>query len=259
MTKRAIKSFITTSLDEGVEMTAIYTDLKNIFTKSADIVIDGAIYQWSMRELEIENKKRHPDSSSLQEMIHNLDAASSDDDEQATATSPQKEFEPFNEITFSKVVVQNSIFACHLLEKSDTVTHLEHMAHTNFLCELNKSKPLKIERKTVQKSKVEEESESLEPFTVVSVMPIENDTGERLASTEIITAPIIESTTAKSGHAVHHYIIAKGSSESNNHVVYYIAFSSHPTLREWKESHASFEDGECGILYITVRVQCFIW
>ena len=243
MTRRAISSFITTSLDAGVEVASVYTDMQNVLTKRADIVVDGSVCRWSVKELENEYKERNPDSSPLQDIIHSLDASS---DEEEEPTPPAEEFKPFdvNEVNFSKMVVQNSIFACHLLEKSDAATHMEHMAHTNFLFEVNKSEPLILERKKIDVSKRDDENISLEPFTVVSVVPVDDNTSEPSTSTTEIVAPPIQTPPTEISHPVHRYLIGRGAAEPNGHVVYYVAFSSHQSLREWKDGHTSFKDGK---------------
>ena len=239
ITKRAISSFITTCLDEGVEVALVYTDLQKILTRSEDIIVDSSIYQWSVIELENEYKKRNPDSSSLEDVVFGCDV-SSDEDE---ACSPQKvDIQPLNEINFSKVVVQNSIFACHLLEKSDAVMHMEHMVHTHFLFEVNKSEPLSLDRK-VEKSKLDKRNESIERFTVVNTLPAEDITSEPSTTMEVVTPPI-QTPPTESSRPVHHYLIGRGAIEPNGHVVYYVAFSSHQSLREWKDGHTSFEDGK---------------
>ena len=47
---------------------------------------------------------------------------------------------------------------------------------------------------------------------------------------------------------VHQYLIAsaKGTMNPGNHVIYYIAFSSHQSLKEWSDNYKSFEEGTHG-------------
>lgn len=44
---------------------------------------------------------------------------------------------------------------------------------------------------------------------------------------------------------VHQYLIAsaKGATNPGDHDIYYIAFSSHQTLKEWSDNYKSFEEG----------------
>ena len=128
-----------------------------------------------------------------------------------------------NEVYFCKEVVQNSIVACHLLEQPGNT--MEHLTriHENSFFEGNKFIPLRVD-------------------TINDTLTAAHDEG-----------------------AVHQYLIAsaKGTTNPDDHVVYYIAFGCHRGLREWKDNYKSFEEGidawrfkliTCIILYGSKRV-----
>ncbi len=208
MTETALKNFITTCLDMGVDAHTVHMVLESLHTKDVDIVIDGDAYQWCIKELEKQNKIRNPDSPSLHEI----------------------NVQPLNEVTFCKEVVQNSIVTCHLLEHPDT--NFVHLSSVHSLFEVNKSMPLRLDakkRRTFQdcnwiKSSAESSYES---------------SYEIVASTELVE---LSSKSHVEG-AEHQYLIAKGAVKPNGHVIYYIAFSSHQSLREWNDYYPSFEKG----------------
>ena len=54
---------------------------------------------------------------------------------------------------------------------------------------------------------------------------------------------------------VHQYLIAsaKGATNPGDHEIYYIAFSSHQSLREWSENYKSFEEG----IHALVQFGCY--
>ena len=207
MTKRAMKSFITTSLDMGVEVPAVHKALENLHTKDTDIVIDGDIYQWCVVEIEKQNAVRNPESTYPEEIT---------------------ETQPLNEVNFSKVVVQNSLLSCHLLDYSDLRSD-----YPSSLTEVNKSEFLSLEGKEASSPPKDElflDSCSV-PDGKLSESPTETDAWPLLSQKAIDGAP------------VHQYLIAKGVTDPNNHVIYYMAFSSHQSLKEWNYGHMSFEDG----------------
>ena len=183
MTESALKNFISTSLDMGADADAVHKALYDVYVR--DIILDDEIYQWCKMEIEMQNKIHNPDSLSLQDI----------------------RTQPFNEVNFTKEVVQNSIFACHLLEHPTTGTATLTYPHSLF--EVNKSNFLRFDYKTSSRHKSCDQ-ESL--------------------STEKV--------------AGHQYLIAKGSVKPSGHVFYYIAFRSHQSLREWSDGHTSFEKGE---------------
>ena len=227
MSKGAIKTFITTCLDRGVAAHTVHVALENLHTKDMDIVIDGNIYHCSLEELDKQNKIRNPDSDSLQDLCA----------------------QPLNEVKFGKVEVQNSIFACHLLEQTDT--DVLHLACTHSLFEFSKSKPLRLETKRRHsfQSKDFRRSESL---SKVRISP-----APRTSSVSTYTEMIEITVPNTSEGGVHHqYLIAKGSTDQNGHVTYYIAFSSHLSLREWNENHSSFENGKESVLVNSVVYSC---
>ena len=219
MTRTAIKNFITTSLDVGVDAHSVRVTLENLHTNDPDIIVDGDIFQWCLAELEKQNKIRYPDSPSLEEM----------------AT------QPLNEVHFGKVEVQNSIFACHLLEQSDK--DFLHLACLHSLFEANKSTKLRLETK---KRRFIESTEYRAKEFLTTKSPSDSKI-QVYKSTEMIEL----SNPATTAGAVHQYLIAKGATKLDGHVTYYIAFSSHQSLREWRNSHTSFEDGK--FLYILIR------
>lgn len=210
MTKKAMKSFITTSLDMGVEAPTVHKALENLHAKDTDIVIDGDIYQWCVVEIEKQNTIRNPESSYPEE---------------ATET------QPLIEVNFSEIIVQNSLISCHLLDCSDLRSD-----YPNSLCEVNKSEFLYLEGKEASsppKDELLRDSCSIldEETDFSAVNPTETDAWPLLSQKAIHGTP------------VHQYLIAKGVTNPDNHVIYYMAFSSHQSLKEWNYGHMSFEDG----------------
>ena len=208
MTQTALKAFIKTSLDMGVDVHAVHMALENLHTKDTDIVIDGDLYQWCYTELQRQNAIHNPESPCLQQM------------------SPQ----PLNEVNFDKEVLQNSLVACHLLQRSQF--NGEEMAYPHSLHELNVSMCLHLEKNEMPSINFGKD-ECLESFTASST---ESTTG---------TIQLVESSSA-----VHQYLVAKGASKPNSHVIYYLAFGSHQSLREWSESHTSFEEGNHNVDHV---------
>ena len=207
MTQTAFKSFMKTGLDMGVDVQTIQRALENLLTKNVDIVIDGDLYQWCYTELERQNAIHNPESPYLQQISS----------------------QPLNEVNFDKEVLQNSLVACHLLQRSQF--NGEEMAYLHSLHELNISMCLHLER-SVNYGK----GELLESFTTSSLESTSSSKG---------TSQLTESSRsgAPSYGSVHQYLIAKGAYKPNGHVIYYLAFGSHQSLREWSESHTSFEEG----------------
>ena len=175
------------SLDIGVDAETVHRVLHDLHFQ--DIVIDDGIFKWCETEIEKQDKIRNPDSLSLQ----------------------VSSMQPFSEVNFTKEVVQNSIFACHLLDQSEVDTAALSFPHS--LLEVNKSGPLELDERASSQRKSVDGAESL-------------DTARESKAV-----------------AVHQYLIAKGSVKPSGHVVYYIAFSSHRSLKEWNERHTDFEDG----------------
>ena len=182
MTESALKSFISMSLDMGVDAQTVYTVLNDLYIQ--DVVIDDDVFQWCKTEIEKQDKIRNPDSLSLQDMS----------------------IQPLNEITVTKEVIQNSIFACHLLEQSKAET--APLTYPHSLFEVNRSSFLRLDDGA--SSNYQHKSGDL---------------------------------NTESKAAVHQYLIAKGVVKPSGHVIYYIAFSSHQNLKEWSDGHTSFEKG----------------
>ena len=222
MTQTAMKSFITTCLDMGVEARMIHTALENLHTKDTDIVIDGDVYQWCIAELERQNVLRNPESP-LQDM----------------------EAQQLNEVKFGKEVVQNSLFACHILGQTDS--KVEHLAHPHSLCEVNNSESLRLDKKERKSSKLKGD-EYLESFSVESdpdspILVFRTTLGSKNTKQVIKKSSKSAAMARASDEPAHRYLIAKGVHKPNGHVIYYIAFSSHQSLKEWNDSHTSFENG----------------
>ena len=223
-TKTAMKSFITTSLDMGVEARTIYTALKNLHTKDTDIVIDGDVYQWCIAELERQNALRNPESP-LQDM----------------------EAQQLNEVKFGKEVVQNSLFACHILATGQADLKVEYLAHPHSLCEMNNSEALRVDKIERNSSKLKGD-EYLESFSVESdpdspTLESRTTLGSKNTKQVIKKSSKSAAMARASDEPAHRYLIAKGVHKPNGHVIYYIAFSSHQSLKEWNDSHTSFENG----------------
>ena len=223
MTKTAMKVFIATSLDMGAKAPAVQRALENLHTKDTDIIVDGDIYQWCIMEIQKQNAVRYLESS---------------------YTKDVPEGQPFPKLNFGKVVMQNSLLACHLLDCSDKILRSEYLSYPNSLSEVNKSEFLSLEGKEAAKDELflescippGEETKSSASNSPPSLSPKETDTWLLLR---------------QNGAPVHQYLIAKGVTDPDNHVIYYMAFSSHQSLKEWNYGHISFEDGMlCLLPYI---------
>ena len=223
MNKTAMKSFITTSLDMGIEVHIIQRALENLHTKDTDIVIDGDTYQWCKAEILKQNAVRNPESSisSLEQTL---------------------EEQPFSEVNFGEVAVQNSLLACHLLDCSELKSASDYLIYPHSLSEVNKSDLLSLTGKEEKGS--QPENDFLESCTG-SDHDIESSTSDsKLAesSNREIPWPLLSPSAIHSA-PVHQYLIAKGETEPDGHVIYYMAFSSHQSLKEWSCGHVSFEEG----------------
>ena len=234
MTKNAMKTFITTSLDMGGDAQSIYAILQNLHEKDADIIIDGDVYQWCIGELETRNALKNPDSPSLQ----------------------HTENQHLSEVCLNKEIVQNSIFACHTLGNVHVDIDVQHLSHPHSLREINRSQYLKLQNEERKNS--QQKDDFLESFNSTStestfdsnlscrVMSSTSANNLYLRSTEsdcaISKHQFSEAATYEAG-AAHQYLIAKGAVKPNGHVIYYIAFSSHQSLKEWNDGHTSFDDG----------------
>ena len=210
MIKTAIKIFITTSLDMGAEAPTIQRTLENCYT---DSIIGSDIYQWCRIEIQKQNA------------VHN---------EQVP------EVQPFNEVNFGKVVMQNSLLACHLLDCSDKILMSEYLSYPNSLSEVKKSEFLSLEGKETAKDEL-----FLEPYTLFDnkTKSSASNSQSSLSPKETNTRRPLLSQRAIHGVPVHQYLIAKGVTDPDNHEIYYMAFSSHQSLKEWNNGHISFEDG----------------
>jgi hypothetical protein len=219
MNRTALKSFITTSLDMGIEVRTIQTALENLHTKDTDIVIDGDTYQWCKAEIQKQNAVRNPESSSLEQTI---------------------EEQPFSEVNFGEVIVQNSLLACHLLDYSDLKSASDYLAYPHSLSEVNKSEFLSLEGKEEKRSQPEDDF--LESYTGSDMESSTSDSKLAVSPNREIPWPLLSPSAIHSA-PVHQYLIAKGVPEPDNHVIYYMAFSSHQSLKEWSCGHISFEEG----------------
>ena len=220
MSETAVKTFITTSLDMGIGPDTIKKVLEALHKDDDIIAIDGDLYHWGMTELEKQYKIRNPDSKfPLEQSIS----------------------QPLNEVNFDKEIVQTSLVACHLLDNSDSVG--EDLAHPHSLVEINHSKFLSIETSHIKSSQCKEEF--LESYiTSSSESPVSSDYQLEMRANG--SSEVAEQTSrieANDG-AVHQYLIAKGACKLNRHTVYYLAFGSHPNLRQWSENYTSFHEGE---------------
>ena len=228
MNKIAMKSFIVTSLDMGIEASTVHRALANLHTKDTDIVVDSDVYQWCILEMQKENALRNPESS------------------YPVTVEETPEVQPFNEVNFGEVVVQNSLLACHLLDGPDLRSE-----YPNSLFEVNKSDFLSLEGKEASSQSKDElflesctlsDKETESGASDSKLSPNEGDAWPILSARDIHDAP------------VHQYLIAKGVIEPDNHMIYYMAFSSHQSLKEWNYGHMSFEDGK--VLFFVVASPC---
>ena len=233
MTKNAMKTFIKTSLDMGGDAQSIYDILKNLHEKDADIIIDGEVYQWCIEELEKQNELRNPQSPNIR----------------------REESQQLSEVCLNKEIVQNSIFACYVLGNAEMDLDIEHLAFPHSLCEVNRSEYLKLRIK--EQKNTQQKEDFLESFSSTSTDSTFDGAYRLLSSTggnslylrstdttSVISKPQqFSEATASDGTTVHQYLIAKGAVKPNGHVIYYIAFSSHQSLKEWSDGHTSFEDG----------------
>ena len=221
MIQTAVNSFISTCLDMGVDIQDVHMALENLHTKDADIHLDSELFQWCVEELERQNKIRNPDSASLE---HSL------------LSQPQ------NEVNFGREVLQNSLVACHLLNHPE-LQQAAHQSYPHSLWEVTISDHLYLEKRD---SLCSRSSDDLESFTTSSTEFDANSSSiPDLSPQESIptaTNTMSKQSASKDEGPTHRYLVAKGAVKGN-HVIYYLAFGSHQSLREWKNSHASFEDG----------------
>ena len=226
MTKTATKSFITTSLDMGIDVHIIQAALENLHTKDTDIVIDGDTYQWCRVEIQKQNALRNPVSESP-----------SLDSEQVP------EEQPFSEVNFCEVVVQNSLLACHLLDCSSLKSASDYLSYPHSLSEVNKSEFLSLEGKEEKNSQpMDDFLESCTRSDMESSISDSKLAESTKKNDREIPWPLLSPNAIHSA-PVHQYLIAKGVTKPDNHEVYYMAFSSHQSLKEWSCGHISFEDG----------------
>ena len=219
MIQTAVNSFISTCLDMGVDIQDVHMALENLHTKDAEIHLDSELFQWCVEELERQNKIRNPDSPSLE---HSL------------LSQPQ------NEVNFGKEVLQNSLVACHLLNHPESLG--EDLAYPHSLFEVTISKLLHLEKRDSLHS---QSNEDLESFTTSSTeMDAKSGSVSGMSSQESnhVTMEMSARNASREEGPTHRYLVAKGAVKGN-HVIYYLAFGSHQSLREWKNSHISFEDG----------------
>ena len=146
-------------------------------------------------------------------------------------------------------MVQNSIFACHLLERSDT--DIVHLACLHSLFEVNKTKPIRIETKIQHGFR---HTDEIQTRVVSSTVLCSHSDAVRTCKLPKSTE-MVELKSQNSKDAVHQYLIAKGATEPKGHVIYYVAFSSHQSLKEWNDYHTSFESG----MYYSVYTQQMLW
>lgn len=212
MTQTAIKTFIKGCLNMGIDAQTIQMALENLHTKDTDIVIDSDLFHWCLAELEKQNKICNPESSFIR----------------------QESAQPLHEVRFDKEVLQNSLLACHLLDHP--LSSGEDMAYPNSLHELNHSVLLQIEARDNEGS--HSTDELLESCSTSSLESTATN-----SQSIAFTSSNGSSRTEPPDVAVHRYLIAKGVKKPNGHVVYYLAFGSHQRLKEWSESHISFENG----------------
>lgn len=237
MTKTAMKSFITTSLDMGIDVHIIQMALENLHTKDTDIVIDGDTYQWCKVEIQKQNTVRNPvsESSSLEQV---------------------PEEQPFSEVNFGEVIVQNSLLACHLLDSSSLKSASDYLAYPHSLSEVNKSEFLSLEGKEEKNSQPEDDFlESCTRSDMESSASDSNLAESPKKNDREIPWPLLSPNAIHSA-PIHQYLIAKGLTKPDNHEVYYMAFSSHQSLKEWNCGHISFEDGMPSLFFIGGRKLC---
>ena len=226
MAQNALKAFITTSMDLGIDAHTIQDILEALHTKDTDLVIDGEVYHWCIAEIKKQNTIRNPELGS-EELI--------------------PEVPPLNEVNFGEVTVQNSLLACHLLNCPDS-------KHRNSLHEVNRSKFLSLVGK--EEKSCQTNNDHLMESSCVLYNDKESSTEDsRQASAEDdrdMPWPLLSQREIHS-NPVHQYLIAKGVTQPDGHVIYYMAFGSHQNLKEWSYGHHSFEDGM--LKYVLVHVQ----
>lgn len=234
--KKAITKFISSSLDEGVHAQKIFDALKEIYHN--ECFLDNDIYHWSTVEVERENQVRNPEATSP---VHNIS-------------------QQLNEVYFNKEIVQNALVACHLLGRCthqdvDSVISTP-LPYPHSLCKADMSDSIAVSRR---EKKVNCLDLSLPPSTMVATP---NSSSEHLQVrvqpkvTDFTVSHYQEIPVEASHNAndmtdiidsplpTHHYLIAKQAQGNNpNQSIYYIAFSSHEDLTQWRDNHASFEEG----------------
>lgn len=240
--EKAVTKFICTSLDAGIAAHDVWQSLNEIYSKK--LLLDNDTFRWCMDEIEKQNKIRNPQ-----------------------ATSPIRDGkQQLNEIFFDKVIVQNSLVACHMLAKHrpDTVTKDVSFCHS--ICEVSISKnipvvPKKKKPNNIRMLELQAEFDTITSTSENSSEPLAHKaTIDKREQIPIETEPAVSAPAFVESAALplHRYLIAKQERDFESHSIYYIAFSSHEDLSQWKDNHSSFEEGLQIYLLQTVLSNCII-
>ena len=225
----AVTKFISTSLDAGIPAQNICNSLDEIYSKQ--LLLDNDTFRWCMDEIEKQNKVRNPQAMSP---IHGGK-------------------QQLNEVFFDKVVVQNSLIACHMLAKHKPDTVTKNVQFPRSICKVDISEHLTVlpkEKKQKTITMLESQAE-LDAITCTgdnsSIPPACKASADTLKLMPFETGPAAStSTSVELAPPLHRYLIAKQEKNKfdfESHSVYYIAFSSHEDLAQWKDNHSSFEEG----------------
>ena len=212
MIQTAVKSFICTMLDLGTPPHDIHKFLVEVY--GTYYLLEKSTYEWCIAELNNQNK------------IYNTDVIAQPDD---------VKHKP-NELEFETSHIQNALVACHMLEE-----HKDRQVFPHSLCEVNFSKALIIQTKERElpphQGLIHDGSSSARTESSINI----EDSATTLSPA--FAEPGASASTA--GALVHYYLIAKHeeNTRASKHDVYYIAFSSHQDLVEWKDGYSSFQEG----------------
>ena len=220
MIQNAVKSYISTTLDLGVPAQSIHDSIEELYGKY--YLLEKEACEMCLDELRNQHRIRNPED----------------------VPSSTREGQKLNEIYFSQKHIQNALVACHMLEEQS-----EEQTFPHTLCEVNISKALIIQLENKGHRRIETAHNSVSLSAHVSQASIKERMSSDLTESNlaVMTPAVME--PAAQDTLMHHYLIAKHEEKSGSqqHCVYYIAFSSHQNLAEWKNGYSTFQEGNVKI------------
>lgn len=229
LVQRAIVNFISACLDAEIQANAVCESLDEIYHK--ELLLDNDTYRWCMDELEKQKKERNQGATLP---LHGVT-------------------QQLNELYFNKELVQNALVACHILA-TNTSDAVINVTFPHSLCKVDISHSLAVSPKVkktnllddvdwpsstiVEANSLNGIAEEVSPSTV-KLQPLSQS--QRVSAEGSLAAPT--PVLANSATPVHRYLMAKQRTAVESQSIYYIAFSSHEDLAQWKDNHSSFEEG----------------